>query len=227
MSEVVSMLDARMKRGMEVPKSYVEDAGPDRQEAWLNRERLSCIYNVTMKSYPSAVDLTVHTRCPSKYILLDTENGRCYQGQVPDPTSDRNTSWTVVTEGFRLIEARAAMSLVMHGPESAELYKDLLPSDLVDGGHVMIKMSFNGTIRVVVAKLIIDDKELDTGTLYDRGYVPGTVATILFESGHLSVLMINSDGGVTAGPGSVASYAPRIPGVHLLEPMEWYSREPE
>jgi hypothetical protein len=34
------------------------------------------------KELPKPIDLTVHTKCPEKWTLLDNETGEIYQGNV-------------------------------------------------------------------------------------------------------------------------------------------------
>jgi hypothetical protein len=34
------------------------------------------------KELPKPIDLTVHTKCPEKWILIDKETGETYQGNV-------------------------------------------------------------------------------------------------------------------------------------------------
>ena len=35
-----------------------------------------------MESLNTAVDLTIHTKCPEKWLLIDLETGQEYRGQV-------------------------------------------------------------------------------------------------------------------------------------------------
>ena len=32
------------------------------------------------EEYPDAVDLTIHTKCPSKWLLIDLQTGQMYRG---------------------------------------------------------------------------------------------------------------------------------------------------
>jgi hypothetical protein len=44
----------------------------------MSKERTSFNYNIV----DEPITLTVHTRCPQKWILVDRETGQTYQGNI-------------------------------------------------------------------------------------------------------------------------------------------------
>jgi hypothetical protein len=60
----------------------------------MNKTRLSKLGDKHFKELDKAVDLVIHTKCPSKWKLIDQETGEVYIGK--DDFSDNKLHWEKV-----------------------------------------------------------------------------------------------------------------------------------